>query len=220
MMKAIANVLPLLLYGLLTTVLAMPVRSELTAASPNETLLGLTPGKQTVPDAVRILGRYDIILPGQVSGGVGGDIYSTAYRWSPGLLTATRGVTIETSHGSDRINLVMIDSYPDLGTSRGLTTLVSDTTAVRLYGLPDHVFEWRRGDVLARESFYFDEGLYLVLLQIPGEPNWTITKIILTYPAFLRNAVSVRIGMVLRRDGVEDITSSYRVWARLAIPPE
>ncbi|HOF86899.1 MAG TPA: hypothetical protein PLZ36_02185 [Armatimonadota bacterium] len=189
-------------------------------AAPPETLAGLTPGRVLLADAVRVLGGYDAAVPGSMSYFSGGEALSRAYRWAPGDIGPYRGVTVETGYRDARVNLIMVDSYPGLGTGRGLTTLVGDDVAVRLYGLPDFAFEWQIGYARYRELFYLDAGVHLVLSQITGRPNWTITRLILTYPAYLRNGVSWRVEMVRRGARVEDITAGYRVWARLAIPPE
>ncbi len=216
-MKAIARMLPLMLYGWLAMMGTASLRAETVAAPPSESLIGLTPGRHTVTDAVRVLGRYDLSQPGSASFYAGGDRASTAYRWSPGTVAPSRGITVETAVGGTRISVIMIDSYPGLGTAKGLTTLVGDERAVELYGLPDYVFEWRFGSNLYRELFYIDEGLHLVLGQVPGRPNWTIIKMLLAYPAFLSNAVSVRFDLAARHDRVEEITGQYRTWARHAI---
>jgi hypothetical protein len=214
------RVMPGVIFLLVSLLLWIPGPAQTNAAPPPESLMGLTPGKATLADALRILGRNDVSLPGSMTYFSGGGSLSLAYRWSPGSMSPWRGITVETDYGSDRVNLVMIDTYPGLGTSRGLTTLVSDDVAVRLYGMPDFVFEWRIGYTLFRELFYLDEGVHLVLSQLAGRPNWTITRLILTYPAYLRNGVSWRMTMVSQGARVEEIGSNYRVWARLAIPPE
>lgn len=219
-MKAIARMLPLLLTGLLSMLCPATAWAAPTAALPSEAIIGLAPGKNTVNDAIRTLGRYDLSMPGSASFYAGGDRASTAYRWSPGITSASRGITVETAIGGTTITVIMIDSYPGLSTEKGLTTLVGDERAVELYGLPDYVFEWRFGDQLFRELFYIDEGLQLVLAQVPGRANWTITKMLLSYPAFLCNAVSMRFQMAQNHDRVEEISSQYRTWARHAIPAE
>jgi hypothetical protein len=69
------------------------------------------------------------------------------------------------------------------------------------------------------ELYYMNQGLVVILDQIPGRSNWTITKLVLTYPAYLRNAVALRTREALATGHVLDITNSYRVWARMAVPP-
>ncbi len=216
-MKAtVASLMVVLILGWITV--GMPARAD-SALAPHETLLGLTPGVSTVEDAVRVLGRYDVSMPGSVAFLVGGERFSIEYRWAHDIATTYRGIAVSTTQGSRRINLIMVDTYPALTTGGGLGTLTSESEALAIYGLPDFAFAWRINDKQACELYYLHEGLLLVLAQIPGRPNWTITKIILTFPSYLRNAISQRSVLAQYDRRVEDITYSYRVWARLAIPP-
>lgn len=149
-----------------------------------------------------------------------GERATRAYLWTPGSTLDHTGLVVETSLGASRISLVMVDTFPGLCTSRGLSVLQPDDSARQLYGMPDFVFEWQSVDPPVRELFYVNTGLLVVINQVPGRPNWTITKLILTYPLYLRNAVTERVRESMATHHVEDVTYSYRVWARMAIPPE
>jgi hypothetical protein len=218
MMKAtIATLFAVMILGWIGS--GMPGRA-VNPLVPQETLFGLKPGESTVADAVRILGRYDVKMPGSVAFIAGGERFTLEYRWNHDIATTERGLAVSTSQGSTRINLILVDTYPGITTGRGLGALTSENEALVIYGLPDFAFAWHFGDKQACELFYLREGLILGLTQIPGRPNWTVTKIILTFPTYLRNAISQRTIMAITDPGhVEDITYRYRVWARLAIPP-
>lgn len=191
-------------------------------ALPTEKLAGLTPGVSTVADAECLHGKYDLAMPGDVLGYAGGASASKAYYWSCRPTLNWHGMVVETSFRSSVISAVMVDAYPGVATRCGLTTLMSDRKALDLYGLPNYAFEFRSDDYWFRELYYLDQGLLLVLNQVPERPDWTITTMILTYPSYLRNAVATRTQYTLAcgRRVVVDITHSYQVWARLAYSPD
>ena len=213
---AVASLL-MLISGMVTTTpgRAFPV------TYPTEQLAGLWPGISTLDDAVRLYGAYDIAMSGRVTGYAGGSLATKAYRWSPGPTYGSPGLVVETPIGSSQIITVMIDAYPGLGTSLGLTPLTSDLNAVKLYGLPDYVFKYQfEGFNSGLEMFYLREGLLVLATGVPSRPNWTITKIILTSPTYLQNAVAMNTRAALgERSRVEDFTNMYRVWAQQAAPP-
>jgi len=120
--------------------------------------------------------------------------------------------------GQTTVNVVMVDRHPLLGTSRGLRVFMPESDAWARYGMPDYAFEWTVLRPSVVELFYLDEGLIVVLSQVPGRLNWTITKLILTYPSYLFNAVSMRERQSLATHQVIDITRSYLVWTRMAQP--
>lgn len=188
---------------------------------PRETLGGLTPGISTVGDASRLYGVYDVVLPGDFSQYAGGPRATKAYRWTTGLHGKVPGLIVETPIGSPVITTVVVDSYPGIGTACGLMTLVPEQQVPMLYGLPDYAYElnFNGQSVLFRELYYVNRGLLVVLGQVEGRPNWTVVKLILTYPTYLRNAVAVRTRYASAGQTVEDITDSYRVWTHMAVYP-
>lgn len=198
-----------------------PVRALPAMTLPTERLGGVAPGISTVPDAVRTYGEYDLRVSGEAAYYVGADEATHAYLWSPGLSISRQGLVLETPINSPVVSLVMVNLYPGIGTSRGLTTLVPEQRAVELYGMPDYAYELSFNGTRYRELYFLDEGLYVLLGVMQGRPNWTITKLVVTYPNYLRNAVARRAqaALVTRDVVVEDITYSYRVWVRLAVPP-
>ena len=185
---------------------------------PSESLAGLVPGVSRVSDAVNQFGAYDIILPGFAEFFVGGGRATKSYEWSIGLTLGQRILTVEATIGEEVINLVIADQHPGLATSRGLRPLLPEHAAWELYGMPDFAFEWTFFQPSILELFYLDEGLILIMKQVPGRLNWTITRIILTYPSYLGNAVVLRVRESLATHNVRDITYSYRVWSQMAVP--
>ncbi len=191
---------------------------------PQEKLAGLTPGCSTLADAEVLHGRWSNVMPGNVESYVGGAAGTKAYDWSSGPLLGRPDLVVETSYGSSLVSTVMVNAYPGLGTSRGLTALSPDSEALRLYGAPDFAFECINEEYWFRELYYLDQGLLLFCEQVPGRPDWTITKIILTFPVNLRTTVALRERYALtegHRINVSDITSQYRrVWAHMAGAPQ
>ena len=161
---------------------------------PPETLAGLTPGISTVADASRLFGVYDQMAPGHFSGYAGGSHAANSYAWTTGTWGNVPGLYVETSIGSPLINMVVVDDYPGLGTSCGLKALMSERQVIRLYGYPDYAYEitFDSGGTVFHELYYVERGLLVVLEQVNGRMNWTISKLILTYPTYLRNAVAQR----------------------------
>lgn len=191
-------------------------------APPQETIAGLTPGVSTVADASRLFGVYDVVLTGRYSQYAGGPRASKAYRWvSGGAHGNVPGLVIETGFRSPRIEMVVVDGYPGICTSAGLMAFTAEPQVVELYGLPDYAFEISLDNQsqVFHELFYVDQGLLVVLGQISERPNFTVTKLILTYPTYLRNAIAMRERYAMDGLIVEDITASYRSWIRTVVPP-
>jgi len=186
--------------------------------SPSESLAGLVPGVNTVRDAVQRFGAYDIVLPGWTEFYAGGGRATHAYNWTIGATYGDQALSVESTIGENTLNVVMVDRYPALATSRGLRVFMPDYEALARYGMPDFAFEWTVLNPSVIELFYIDKGLIIVLSQVPGLRNWTITKLILTYPGYLNNAVAMRERQALATHDVTDITRSYRVWSRMAQP--
>ena len=215
-----AQIAAVIVLGLLAGPLStLPCRA-LSYPPPPECLASLTPGVSTLAQAFQLLGPCDAVLPGEAAYYAGGVRSTKSYVWVIGDTLGQPKLTIETPIGSSIITLIMVDLLPGIATSRGLTTLVEDSTAFRLYGLPDFAFERTVVDPPVRELFYLHQGLILVLSQLPGRPNWTITKVILTYPTYLLNAVALRERDVLANRQIEDVTYAYRVWARMEVPAQ
>jgi len=187
---------------------------------PPEQIACLTPGISTLTQAIQVLGPYDAILPGEAELYAGGERATKSYVWVVGATLGQPGITVVTHIGSPIITLIMVDLMPGVATAHGLTTLVEDSVARQVYGLPDFAFERTVVDPPVRELFYLHRGLILVLSQVTGRPNWTITKMILTYPTFLLNAVALRERDVLANRQIEDVTYAYRVWARMEVPAQ
>ncbi|HEY3377589.1 MAG TPA: hypothetical protein VGL77_08845 [Armatimonadota bacterium] len=208
----------MLILSLLVCLFSLAPAHAFPVAPPLESLAGLTPGISTLSDAAQLYGGYDVVLPGNFSSYVSGERATRAYRWTNGLLGQLPGLVVETSYASQRIDLIAIDDYPGMATSRGLTALVPEQRVVELYGFPDYAYELKFADesILFHELFYIDRGLLVVLGQVNGRTNWTVSKLILTYPTSLRNAVSLRNRYAMNGQIVEDITDVYRVWARMA----
>lgn len=201
--------------------LAMTAALAISLQSPSESLGGLTPGKDTIRDAEKCYGAYSAIISGEGTYYAGGDQSSNAYLWPGNEIVGQRGLIIETSLTSRRIELIMVDMYPGIGTSCSLTALAPESEVTERYGTPDYAYQVRVANRVFRELFYVNKGLLVVLAQVPGRPNWTVTKLILTYPAYLRNGVAMRTQYAQqRKTAIEDITYSYRVWVGMAIPPE
>jgi hypothetical protein len=95
--------------------------------------------------------------------------------------------------------------------------LVPEGRVLGLYGVPDYAYDVNLNyDTLNyRELYYVRRGLLVVLGQMDGWPNWTVAKLILTYPAYLRNAVAARaayaLSGVMSGVNVEDTTGAYTV---------
>jgi|GEM_PF-2157188 len=185
---------------------------------PSETLAGLKPGVSSVKDAVQQLGSYSIITTGWTEFYAGGGRATSAYNWTIGGGYGTRALSVETTVGQTTVNVVLVDRHPLFGTSRGLRVFMPESDVWARYGMPDYAFEWTVLRPSVVELFYLDEGLIVVLSQVPGRLNWTITKLILTYPSYLFNAVSMRERQSLATHQVIDITRSYLVWTRMAQP--
>ncbi|HEY3417503.1 MAG TPA: hypothetical protein VGM23_11520 [Armatimonadota bacterium] len=187
---------------------------------PPENIAGLTPGVSTVRDATRLMGPYDVALPGVGSHYAGGPLGTTGYYWVPGSRLSRTGVSVETLIGSPTIILVAVQLTPGVYTSRGLSTLVGENVAASLYGMPDFAYELRlNDDLVVRELYYMNQGLMVILRSLNGRPNWMVTDFILTSPSYLAGAVNERARIAVRGGRVEDMTYSYRVWARMAVPP-
>lgn len=182
-----------------------------------ESLAGLRPG-DTIREATERYGSYSIILPGFTEFYAGGGRATHAYNWTVGGTYGGRALSVETTLGSNVINVVMLDRFPALATARGLRVFMPEAAAMQLYGMPDFAFEWTVFNPSVIELFYIDPGLIVVLSQLPGQSNWTITKLILTYPGYLNNAVAMRERQALATRDVQDITRMYRVWSRMAVP--
>jgi len=204
-------------------ILAVGMVSQAGAAeklqSPSESLAGLKPGN-AIGTATERYGSYDIVLPGFTEFYAGGSRGTNAYNWTIGSTYGERALSLESTYGSKTIHVVMVDRYPGLGTSRGLQVFMPEDAVGQIYGMPDFAFEWTVLDPSVIELFYIDEGLIVVLSQMPGRPNWTVTKLILTYPDYLNNAVAMRERQGLASHDVQDITRMYRVWSRMAQPSE
>lgn len=194
----------------------MPCQGQRVLPTPPESLGGLTPGVSFLADALRDYSAYDVALPGEAEAFAGGSPATKAYIWSPGVFLNRRGLTVETPINAPVITTIMVDMYPGVATSRGLSALTSEDRVRELYGMPDYAFDHVIFSPPVRELYYLDLGLLIVLDHIPGRPNWTVTKIILTYPTYLRSAVSQRMQETLTTHRVEDSTSFYRVWARIS----
>ncbi|HEX2949336.1 MAG TPA: hypothetical protein VHV83_07180 [Armatimonadota bacterium] len=197
----------------LTPVQAFPI------ASPTESLAGLTPGINTIADASRLYGVYNVRLPGDFLAYLGGPYASHAYRWTNGLNGKVPGLIIETAIGSPRIDAVVVDEYPGLATSCGLMALTPERSVLSLYGSPNYAYEITLGNNrVFRELYFIDRGLLVVLGHEFGIPNWTVSRIILTYPTYLRNAVSKRYRYALNGQYVEDVICSYRARRPMPLP--
>ncbi len=204
--------------GLLIGLLGVSPCRAFTLAPPPESLAGLVPGVNGLGDAVGMHGNFDVCLPGVAEYYAGGESASKAYQWVVGDVLGRPGLTVETSLGSGQISLVMVDMFPGIRTSRGLSVLQPENAAVALYGFPDFAYEMTMVDPPVRELFYLDHGLIVLMRELPGRPNWTIVKLIVTYPLYLKNAVALRTRESLVNGHIVDITDSYRVWARMALP--
>ena len=201
------------------TGLKVSAQATPTLPAAPESLAGLVPGVSTVGDAVNRYGTYDVILPGRVSYLIAGIPASKEYQWSVGHVLGRRALGLETQIGGAVVNLIVVDQYPGLFTSRGLGALMPESAVWQLYGMPDFAYEWRLTDEPVQELFFLNQGLVVVLQQVPGRTNWTVTKLILTYPAYLNNAVALRTRDALTTSHVRDISRSYRVWAQMAYAP-
>ncbi|MHB9024047.1 MAG: hypothetical protein ACYC7E_07695 [Armatimonadota bacterium] len=191
-----------------------------TFAIPPENVAGITPGVSTVSNATRLLGSYDIALPGVAADYAGGPKGTTAYYWVPGSSLYRTGISVETLIGSPNVILVAVQLTPGVFTSRGLSTLVGEQVATRIYGMPDFAYEVRiTREKTVRELYYLNQGLMVILRQLNGRPNWTVSDFILTSPTYLYGAINLRARIAVHGWQVKDITHSYRVWARMAVPP-
>jgi len=217
-MKTVVAHLAILMWLSLLLGLVSAAGAAIGLRPPAETLAGLKPGANTISDAVHQYGSYDIMLPGWTEFYAGGGRATHAYDWTIGGTYGGRALSLESTIGSNTINVVMVDRYPALATSRGLRVFMTESVAWALYGMPDFAFEWTILDPSVIELFYMEQGLIVVLSQVPGRDNWTITKLVLTYPGYLSNAVAMRERQALATHDVEDITQSYRVWSRMARP--
>jgi len=188
---------------------------------PPESLAGLVPGVSTVGDAIARYGEFDVALPGHISYLIAGIPASKEYQWSVGNVLGRRALSVETDIGGGIVNLVIVDQFPGLLTSRGLGVLMPESSIWRLYGMPDFAYEWRitLTDDPILELIYVNQGLYIGLQRIPGRTNWMVTKLVLTYPAYLHNAVALRTRQALTTPRVMDVSRSYRVWAQMADTP-
>jgi hypothetical protein len=217
MKSVVAHIAVLLWLSLLLGLVNLPGMAA-GKQPPSESLAGLRPGVSTIRDAVQRYGAQSIILPGWTEFYAGGGRATHAYNWTISAGYGARALSVETTIGENTVNVVMVDRYPALSTSRGLRVFMPESDAWAHYGMPDFVFEWTVLRPSVVELFYLDEGLIVVLSQVPGRRNWTITKLILTYPGNLNNAVAMRARQALATREVEDITQSYRVWSRMAQP--
>jgi len=114
---------------------------------------------------------------------------------------------------------VVVSGFPGVATARGLTVYMPEVAVVERYGLPDFAFEIRRGTDSIHELIYLDAGLLVVLRELRGQPDRTVTDLLLTFPVNLRVAVAAR-ERAARTPGtvlVTDLTHAYRVWAQLAL---
>lgn len=218
-MKSVVAHLAILIWFIFAVGLVSQAGAAEKLKLPSESLAGLKPGN-AIGEATERYGSYDIILPGFTEFYAGGSRATHAYNWTIGSTYGGRALSVESTYGSKTINVVMVDRYPALGTSRGLQVFMPEDAVWQLYGTPDFAFEWTVLDPSVVELFYLDEGLIVVLSQLPGRPNWTVTKLILTYPDYLNNAVAMRERQGLATHDVQDITRIYRVWSRMAQPSE
>ena len=193
----------------------LPGNATLPISLPQDTLAGLIPGINTVADASRLYGVYDVRLPGDYLAYAGGTYATNAYRWTTGTNGKVPGLIVETAIGSPRIDAVVVDEYPGLPTANGLMALDPEQRVIQLYGLPDYAYElYFGGNLDYRELFYVNRGLLVVLEQINGRMSWMVSRLVLTYPTYLRNAVAVRTRAAIVGPVVTDITDSYQVWVR------
>jgi len=206
--------------GMAVMLSSVPGRS-LRLSPPCEQLGGLTPGVSSLHDAEHLFGKYDIAMPGDVAQYAGGTEVTKAFRWAAGMTLSGPTIVVETTLGSRTIAAIMVNNYPGVATSRNLMAFTPENRAIELYGQPDYAFQFRMPDGGSyREILYLDKGILLVLNQVAGRPNWQVTKLILTFPQYLNNAVALRMRDARLGGSVEDITYAYRVWTRLALPPE
>lgn len=205
---------------IVVVLIALSLQAAQSTPRAPESLAGLTPGISRLDDAHHIFGRQSIVLPGEFALYAGASQVTRAYCWSPGIAVGYTGLIVETPLHSSTAVLVMADSYPGLMTSRGLMATHSEADVWRLYGLPMYVFAWHLPGGEARELFYVQEGLLVTLSQVPGRPNWTVTRLIVTVPTYLLNAVSQRLRTAVSGHQVEDMTKRYRVWAHMAQPTD
>jgi len=220
MRTVIVSVLTILLSGLLASLASAVPHSVLDLTPPTESLGGLRPGVSTLADAQQVYGNHGLAFIGGMEAFAGGSRGTKAYRWTPGPTYYAPGLIAETPIGSTLITTVALDRYAGHRTSRGLTTFISDSEVNDLYGQPDFAFERQVDYHTILELYYFDEGLLIVLNEVPNRPNWTVTQIILTYPAYLRVKVGLRTREAQSAQNVRDITRLYRVWAQLAVSPD
>ncbi|MHB9129508.1 MAG: hypothetical protein ACYDBB_00270 [Armatimonadota bacterium] len=213
------NVLTIIILAVFAGLLDVTPGWGFTVVPSQERIAGLQAGVDELQDARRLFGPHDVALPGLATPFAGGSHASTAYRWTGGDTLGGPGLIVETNIGSSVISAVMIDGYPGFRTSRGLTVLVGEEVPVALYGYPDFAFDWRLDNQKFRELYYLNEGLVVVLEMVKGRTNWTVTKVILTSPTYLGNAVAARVRLAQHTPGIEDISRSYRVWAQMAFPP-
>ncbi|MHB0937212.1 MAG: hypothetical protein ACYDCO_02255 [Armatimonadota bacterium] len=216
-MKSVVAHLAILIWLLLLVGLVSQAGAADGLKPPPESLAGLKPG-DTVGEATNRYGTYSIILPGFTEFYAGGGRATHAYDWTIGATYSGRALSVETTIGSKTINVVMVDRFPTLATSRGLRVFMPEDAVRELYGMPDFAFEWTVFRPSVIELFYLDRGLIVVLSELPGQTNWTVTKLILTYPDYLSNAVAMRERQALATREIQDITRMYRVWARMAQP--
>ncbi len=216
-MKTVADRLmtTLLLAWLLGMWWAMP-GNAFPLAPPQESLAGLTPGMNTIADASRIYSVHNVMLPGIYSAYSGGRHGTDGYHWTNGVNGRVPGLVVETAIGSSRIDAVVVDGYPGLGTSHGLMALIPEVRAVQAYGLPDFAYELRVGGSLEyREIFYLNRGLLVLLAPRNGGLDWVVDRLILTYPTYLRNAVAFRSRAARSGSVVTDISDTYATWVRM-----
>lgn len=206
--------------------LCSPLRA-LPVTPPLDSLAGLTPGVSTLADAVNNWGSYDVAMPGEFALYAGGERVTKQFRWSAGITDGQTAIVAETPLCSPQIEAVVVNMYPGIATSRGLTTLVSENQVTTLYGIPDRVFRitlpnappYPGQNSCYLELYYVQCGLLVVMGEITDRQNWTVIKLLMTYPTYLRNAIAERTRLAMNTGRVADYTEGYRAWVRMAVPP-
>lgn len=188
-------------------------RAEEKLTSPPESLNGLRPGTLMLDEISEKMGKPDVVQPGGLLELYGGAAESHAYGWfmvdNPDYTVPD--LAVETAEGSDRVDLVMAIGYEGFETEKGLTCFMTEEELVAAYGKPDYAFAVPMQGFVLRELYYVDEGISFDLAPAgPGTSERQIIAIYVTYPEYLKKAITLRNEYIEQGIG-RNITEMYLV---------
>ncbi|MHB9024046.1 MAG: hypothetical protein ACYC7E_07690 [Armatimonadota bacterium] len=197
-----------LLVGLLMLVGSAMAQDSLT--TPLDSIGGLRPGTLTLDQMVDKYGRPDATADGGMLGLYGGSQESEAYGWfmieNPDY--SVPDLAVETAPDSTRVDLVMALGYDGVKTEKGVSCFTSEADLIKAYGNPEFAFSVPVSNTTLRELYYVNQGISFDVAPVGPNGEQQVIAIYVTYPEYLKRAVTIRKDYIERGVGA-DITEIY-----------